>query len=88
MIKRQRNHASLANQILYKTSSTARVAPLIWGQQHERDALNEYKKSLSPGNDVLECGIYVSDCGFLGASPDGFVHRSGTIIKLLEVKCP
>ena len=35
-----------------------------------------------------EAGIFVSSCGFLGASPDGVVSSGERTIKLIEVKCP
>ena len=88
VIQRQRNHSSLTTQLLYKASSNARVAPLLWGQQHESDAIDEYKKKLSHQNTVREAGIFISDCGFLGASPDGLVDHLGSPITVLEVKCP
>ena len=60
----------------------------MWGQEHEVDAIRAYKKSLKPGIFVEEAGIFVSSCGFLGASPDGVVSSGERTIKVIEVKCP
>ena len=46
------------------------------------------KKSLKPGLFVEEAGIFISSCGFLGASPDGVACSGEKTIKLTEVKCP
>ena len=32
--------------------------------------------------------MFISSCGFLGASPDGVVSSGERTIKLIEVKCP
>jgi hypothetical protein len=82
--KRKRNHCALAKQLLYKRANLSEAA-VMWGQQHEIDAIRAYKKSLKPKLFVEEVGIFVSYCGFLGASPDGVVC-SGE--RLIEVKCP
>ena len=86
--KRKRNHSALAKQLLYKRSDSLSVAAVMWGQQHEIDAIRAYKKSLKPGLFVEEAGIFISSCGFLGASPDGVVRSGENIVKLIEVKCP
>lgn len=88
VIKRQRNHPSLAKQVLYKRPTGSGVASLMWGQQHESDALEAYRKTLSSENTLKEAGIFISTCGFLGASPDGLVVCSGNSVKVVEVKCP
>ena len=45
-----------------------------------------YRKSIGPMFMVEETGIHISDCGFLGASPDGIVKdHSGHIVWLVEV---
>ena len=89
VIKRQRNHGELAKQLLYTKVSSGSVLALVWGQQHEVDALRMYQKSLGPTFTVEETGVYIGDCVFLGASPDGVVKdNSGRIIRLVEVKCP
>ena len=60
----------------------------MWGQQHEIDAMRAYKRSLKPRLFVEEAGVFISSCGFLGASPDGVVCSGEKTIKLIEVKCP
>ena len=88
VIKRRRNHTTLAKQILYCKISNG-VLAILWGQQHEADALESYKNSLDPGLLLSEAGIYIAECGFLGASPDGVVKdESGQSVCLVEVKCP
>lgn len=81
--KRKRNHCALARQLLYKRADNLSVAAVMWGQQHEIDAIRAYKKSLKPGLYVEEAGIFVSSCGFLGASPDGVVCNGEKRIKLI-----
>ena len=89
VIKRRRNHTALAKQLLYTKVVSTTVLALVWGQQHEVDALEVYQKSIGSMFMVEETGIYISDCGFLGASPDGIVKdHSGHIVRLVEVKCP
>ena len=40
-----------------------------------------------PGLFVEEPGIFISSCGFLGASPDDVVCSGENIVRLVEVKC-
>lgn len=89
VIKRCRNHTSLAKQLLYHPVCSAKVLALLWGQQHESDALSAYRFSLSCGLSLMNAGFFVSDCGFLGASPDAVVKDiSLRTVRLVEVKCP
>ena len=71
MIKRRRNHNTLAKQLLYCKVSGGTVVALLWGQQHETDALQSYQMSLGSGLTVHEVGVFIGNSGFLGASPDG-----------------
>jgi hypothetical protein len=57
----------------------------MWGQQHEVDAIRAYKKSLKPGLFVEEAWIFLSSCGFLGASPDGVVCSGKRSIRLIGI---
>lgn len=57
------------------------VKSIQWGIEHEKDAIKVYEEAT--GNTVAPCGLILSECGRLGASPDGVV---GDVI--LEVKCP
>ena len=89
VIKRHRNHTKLAKQLLYTKVASGGVAALVWGQQHEADAIDVYGRSLGANFKVRETGVYIDYCGFLGASPDGIVEDdSGEIVRLVEVKCP
>ena len=89
VIKRRRNHNTLAKQLLYCKVSGGTVAALLWGQQHETDALQSYQMSLGSGLTVHEVGVFIGNSGFLGASPDGIVKDcSGHTVHLVEVKCP
>ena len=89
VIKRRRNYTNLAKQMLYSQVSEGTVSALLWGQQHEADALKSYKTTLSHDLKLSQVGIFVSECGFLGASPDGVVkdHMEHSVC-LVEVKCP
>ena len=88
VIKRRRNHNTLAKQLLYSKVSSG-VLAILWGQQHEADALESYKNSLDPGLILSEAGIFIAECGFIGALPDGVVKdKSGQSVRLVEVKCP
>ena len=63
---------------------------VIWGQMHEKIALETYEKET--GNKVQECGLSLFPCGFLGSSPDGiiFIKRFAEEESkgVLEIKCP
>ena len=88
IIKRQRQHTSLVSQVLYASVSPS-VSALQWGREHETDAVNAYKKTLSSNMKVTKAGIFIDKCGYLGASPDGIViDKDGLPSKLIEVKCP
>ena len=51
VIKRHRNHTALVvKQLLYAKG----VAALVWGQQHEQDALDAYKATLGSDFSVRE----------------------------------
>ena len=85
VIKRQRNHTTLAKQLLYMNTSEG-VSALVWG---EVDAISAYSTSPGPNFKVRDAGVYIDACGFLGASPDGIVEDdSGLTLQLVEVKCP
>ena len=86
--KRKRNHCALAKQLLYRRANNLSVAAVRGERKHEVDAIRAYKTFLKPGFFVEEAGIFVSSCGFLGASPDGVVSSGERTIKLIEVKCP
>lgn len=58
------------------------VLAVSWGIVNEVEGVKAFKQGCQL--EVLECGLFVSESGILGASPNGLVERSG----LLEVKCP
>jgi len=61
---------------------------IIWGQMHEKTALAQYQ--VATGNQVLQSGLQLFPCGYLGCSPDGIVipqDCSGNH-GALEIKCP
>lgn len=88
VIKRVRQHTSLASQLLYTSLSPA-VKALQWGREHEPVALQEYSQALPSTLSLTKAGIFIDESGYLGASPDGVVvDEAGHPIKLVEVKCP
>lgn len=52
-----------------------------YGTFHEAGVRQEYE--MENNKKILECGFYVHENGWLGASPDGLVDDG-----LLEIKCP
>ena len=65
------------------------VLALLWGQQHESDALESYRTTVASGFTLNEAGIFISDCGYLGASADGVVKDcNNKPTCLVKVTCP
>jgi hypothetical protein len=58
------------------------VKAVQWGIEHEHDAIQCYQTAT--GCVVQPCGLFLSECGCLGASPDGLVNDN----IVLEIKCP
>ncbi|KAI4455534.1 exonuclease phage-type/recb c-terminal domain-containing protein [Holotrichia oblita] len=58
------------------------VNAIQWGREHEAKAVEEF--TAVTGLSVTPAGIWLDQCGYLGATPDGFVGDED----LLEVKCP
>lgn len=58
------------------------VRAIQWGTTHEKDGLEFLRKILK--KDVTSCGIFLSESGVLGASPDGITDDDYVV----EVKCP
>ena len=90
--KRQRNHATFAEQLLNPTSVSSRY--LEHGKKYEPVALMEYEKFMfnrkAPVK-VLPCGLVVSKgCSLLGATPDAQVVDFGCTdyFGIAEVKGP
>ena len=88
VVKRKRQHTSLASQLLYSSVSPS-VTALQWGRQHEQNALYQYNQTLSGDLTLTSAGFFVHECGYLGASPDSIVKdAAGQSVKLVEAKCP
>ncbi|KAK5648353.1 hypothetical protein RI129_003245 [Pyrocoelia pectoralis] len=79
--KRNRYPPSLYKNLMegYDINS---VKAVQWGREHEAEAIEVFKTAT--GLEVMESGLWLDTCGFLGASPDGLVGDDA----LLEVKCP
>lgn len=52
-----------------------------WGRHHESDGI----KALEKNTKVEKAGFVLHPCGFIGASPDGFLCDGHGLV---EVKCP
>ncbi|CAH3169650.1 unnamed protein product, partial [Pocillopora meandrina] len=92
IVKRQRNHNTLVNNLLHPKPFTAKQA--AHGKTCEPVALREYEKYMFSTRNpvsVLKSGLVVSMASpFLAASPDGKVIDRGCSkpFGLVEVKCP
>ena len=64
------------------------MSTLVWCQQLEADALEAYKLTFESGSTLQDAGMYISDCGFLGASPDCVIVDHSGDVRIVEVKCP
>lgn len=58
------------------------VKAIQWGTTHEKDGLDILRKVI--GKEISSCGIFLSESGVLGASPDGYIDENYVV----EVKCP
>lgn len=64
----------------------------VWGITHEDDARAEYESAT--GRRVVLSGLWVSETGLLGASPDGLLfadekeEREFSPSGIIEIKCP
>lgn len=58
------------------------IKAVKWGREHEHEGI----KSLEEAQNciVSPSGLWLDECGFLGASPDGLVGENA----IVEVKCP
>ena len=68
------------------------MRPTIWHKIHEASAFSQYKASLPNELIVHESGIFISQQGFLAASPDGIVtsvnNSKEGYCGVIEIKCP
>ena len=92
IVKRQRNHNTLVNNLLHPKPFTAKQT--AHGKTYEPVALKEYEKYMFSTRNpvsVFKSGLVVSMASpFLAASPDGKVIDRGCSkpFGLVEVKCP
>ncbi|CAG9763801.1 unnamed protein product [Ceutorhynchus assimilis] len=63
---------------LFKT-----LLAIQWGRTHEKDALDHLKSNYNLN--IRPTGVWLSNSGLLGASPDGLIDEEEAIV---EVKCP
>ena len=70
-------------------SSIQTSSAIVWGKLHEPSAFEQYQAQLPSSMVLRKAGIYISDTGFLAASPDGIVSSVGEIdYGIIEIKCP
>ena len=77
---------------IYPTHSNLSTSAIQWGRSKESVARQQYEQALkqqSPEMSVQQCGVYISNDGFLAASPDGIIcNEEGSPVGTLEIKCP
>ncbi|XP_044760381.1 uncharacterized protein LOC123317834 [Coccinella septempunctata] len=56
------------------------IKAIQWGKLHEKKGIEALEEAL--GVEVIPTGLWLDKCGFLGASPDGFIGED----QLVEVK--
>ena len=75
---------------IYPNHSNLSTAAIQWGRSKESVARQRYEQVLkqqSPDMSVHECGVYISNDGFLVASPDGIIcNEEGSPVGTLEIK--
>ena len=71
--KRRAPNPPLVRRLLYASTIEVTAAALEWGRSHEDEARRKYEESLEPECSIQQCGLFVHENGFLGASPDGVV---------------
>ncbi len=76
-------------QLLYPSKSAVSSASLQWGRENEARAREHYiKHGIDSEFTIRESGIFISEIGFLGASPDGLVYKNSQLEGIIEIKCP
>ncbi|XP_031356789.1 uncharacterized protein LOC116180801 [Photinus pyralis] len=79
--KRDKYSPSLFKSLL-EGYDLQKVLAVQWGRDHEETALKTFMETT--GKKVHPTGLWLHECGFLGASPDGLIDTD----KILEIKCP
>lgn len=59
-----------------------RIRAIQWGITHGTEGLKAGTHTIK--KPILPCGFFLSECGVLGASPDGIVDDD----YIVEIKCP
>lgn len=81
-IKRGKYSKSLYHSLITQTNLD-HVKAIQWGIENEKEGVRAFESQT--GKKVLPSGLWLDECGFLGASPDGIIENEDAI---LEVKCP
>ena len=82
-----RTYEGHAQRKLYPTQSKLSTSSIQWGKHNEPIARQQYERSSKLK--VRNCGLYISEHGFLAASPDGVIcDEDGSPKGTLEIKCP
>nr|CAH7766325.1 unnamed protein product [Callosobruchus chinensis] len=79
--RRQRFPQSLFKRLL-GTYNMEHIKAIQWGNIHEKEGIQSLEESLNVK--VTDTGLWLHECGYLGASPDGLIGDSD----IVEVKCP
>ena len=90
VMKRRSAFDKLAMDVLF--AKVPAVPSIKWGSDHKNTAFNEYERKMTQYHHNMKqrkSGFYISDPGYLGASPDGIVEDiNGDLCGILEIKCP
>ncbi|KAJ8969943.1 hypothetical protein NQ314_001513 [Rhamnusium bicolor] len=69
-------------QTLTGNTNLGGIKQIQWGRSNESVAIEIFEKRHNVK--ITKSGIWLDECGFLGASPDGIIYDD----TLIEVKCP
>lgn len=77
----------VAEQVSGLAEDLYQTPAMMWGVEHEDDAVKEYEKRTKSKTEVV--GFCVSDeFPYLGLSPDRLIKKRGKYVGAVEVKCP
>ncbi|XP_070395694.1 uncharacterized protein [Dermacentor albipictus] len=83
---------SLLKSVCYPEKNSVRVPAVMWGLDHEQDALRAYTDKEATKHHDFQCrgsGLHLSTAyPFIGASPDAIVSCSCCGKGVVELKCP